>query len=109
MERLRSVFTILKAISEECVAAGRSVGRVAWLALLHLDCASLGTRVQLIRGHTLRTRWGCAIRHGACVLSAIALTLLALPSGALALTFTIIDGPGATFTSPTGINAAGKI
>jgi hypothetical protein len=56
MEKLCGVFTILKAISEACVSAGRSVGRVACLALLGLYFASLGTRVQLNGGRTMMTR-----------------------------------------------------
>jgi hypothetical protein len=57
----------------------------------------------------MRTRWVCAIRHGACVLSAFALTRMALPLGALALTFTTINVPGATTPSPAALNAAGQI
>ena len=67
MERLPGVFIILKAISEECISAGRSVGRVARLALLNLSFASLGARVQAKGGHPLRTRWVCVIRYGACL------------------------------------------
>jgi len=58
--------------------------------------------------HPMRTRWVCAIRR-ACVLGAFAFTLMALPSGALALTFTTIDVPGALNTQAFGINPAGQI
>jgi probable HAF family extracellular repeat protein len=45
----------------------------------------------------------------ALVLSAFALTLMVIPSGAFGLTFTTIDVPGATDTGVAGINAAGPI
>jgi probable HAF family extracellular repeat protein len=49
------------------------------------------------------------MRHGACVLSAFALTLMAHPSGALAFTFTTINVPGAPATQANAINATGQI
>jgi probable HAF family extracellular repeat protein len=51
----------------------------------------------------------CSIGCVALVLSAFALTLMVIPSGAFGLTFTTIDVPGAMGTLPTGINAAGQI
>lgn len=51
----------------------------------------------------------CSIGCVALVLSAFALTLMVIPSGAFGLTFTTTDVPGATSTSALGINARGQI
>jgi len=51
----------------------------------------------------------CSIGCVALVLSAFALTIMVIPSGAFGLTFTTIDVPGTTDTGVAGINAAGPI
>lgn len=43
------------------------------------------------------------------MLGAIAVTILALASGASAFNFTTIDVPGALITAPFGINKAGRV
>src|SRR5207245_1195834 len=45
----------------------------------------------------------------ACYALVIAFALLVMPTGALALTFTTIDVPGAAFTEAAGINPQGDI
>jgi uncharacterized membrane protein len=57
----------------------------------------------------MRTQLRCSIRHTVLVLSTLAFTLMALSSGAFALTFTTIDVPGGTDTEARGINSAGQI
>jgi hypothetical protein len=61
----------------------------------------------------MRTQLCCSIRHTVLVLSTLAFTLMALSSGAFALTFTTINASdyvqGATSTFALGINAAGQI
>ena len=45
----------------------------------------------------------------ACYALVIVFALLVMPTGALALTFTTIDVPGAAFTEAAGINPRGDI
>jgi len=51
----------------------------------------------------------CSMLGGAFFVGAFVLTLVAIPSGASAFTFTTIDPPGATQTVAAATNARGQI
>ena len=51
----------------------------------------------------------CGARPAVRLLSVCLLGFLTLPAAALALTFTTIDVPGASYTAASGINSAGQI
>jgi uncharacterized membrane protein len=66
-------------------------------------------RSQIMRQMTMFAQRVCSMLGGAFFVSAFVLTLVAIPSGASAFTFTTIDVPGATFTGAGTINNRGQI
>ena len=74
------------------------------LANNHLE----SERSQIVRQMTMFAQRVCSML-GAFFVGAFVLTLVAIPSGASAFTFTTIDVPGATATIAFGINNRGQI
>jgi probable HAF family extracellular repeat protein len=70
---------------------------------------SQSERSQIMRQMTMFAQRVCSMLGGAFFVGAFVLTLVAIPSGASAFTFTTIDVPGATFTGASGINDHGQI
>jgi hypothetical protein len=66
-------------------------------------------RSQIMRQMTMFAQRVCSMLCGAFFVGAFVLTLVAIPSGASAFTFTTIDPPGATATGAYRINARGQI
>ena len=62
-----------------------------------------------MRQMTMFAQRVCSMLGGAFFVGAFVLTLVAIPSGASAFTFTTIDVPGATFTGAGTINNRGQI
>ena len=62
-----------------------------------------------MRQMTMFALRACSMLGGAFFVGAFVLTLVAIPSGASAFTFTTIDVPGATFTGAGTINNRGQI
>jgi probable HAF family extracellular repeat protein len=65
-------------------------------------------RSQIMRQMTMFAQRVCSMLGGAFFVGAFVLTLVAIPSGASAFTFTTIDPPGATQTFAGGINDRGQ-
>src|SRR2546421_43211 len=70
---------------------------------------SRSERSKTMKQMTMFPQRVCSILVGAFFVGAFAFTVLATSPGALALTFTTIDVPGATRTAPFDINNRGQI
>jgi len=66
-------------------------------------------RSQIMRQMTMFAQRVCSMLGGAFFVGAFVLTLVAIPSGASAFTFTTIDPPGAMQTFAAATNARGQI
>src|SRR6266480_4314731 len=73
------------------------------------DNHSESERSQIMRQMTMFALRACSMLGGAFFVGAFVLTLVAIPSGASAFTFTTIDVPGAAFTGAGTINNRGQI